>query len=80
MHAHVAFLVRWNRNAALLALLVIVAIGLLSCSGGTSGGGGGDPVCVRARHVQQSGVYIAVSNGESLMMLIEIRVGIRVSP
>jgi cytochrome c peroxidase len=42
MQAHVAFLVRWNRNAALLALLVIVAIGLLSCSGGTSGGGGGN--------------------------------------
>ena len=39
MRAHFAFFVRWNPNTALLALLVIVAMGLLSCSHGGSSAG-----------------------------------------
>ncbi len=41
MHAHLAFLVRLGRAAVLTLLLVIVALGLLSCGGSAGGGRGG---------------------------------------
>lgn len=38
MHAHLAFFLRLSRGTAVLSLLVMVAIGLLSCSHAPSSG------------------------------------------